>query len=403
MVLGDRQIAVDPELGRFLIASPLPQAGNLRVTYSALRPASIPTQAFDISQPARMTRLGRVDDPAPYTLDLRAPRHASDRIGQKHFDNQGFFFSPGRIIANRRPNVLPPGSESGRFSFDDRPLALANGETGVALQLMDGFDGTPLTRLKLAGRELEFCGTPRGCTIRIRGSSITDPTFRPQLTVRAADLSDFSAPRTPEGGAMTLASTEVAIDPQLGRFVLDLGAIAAKAEDVRVDYLLAPAARIEDAAPFAFAPPAPEAFAFAGDGAVLRLRDAFDGTPIAVAMRLGKALAEYHGTERGWRILHNGADLSPTLPAELRPLDDVTVPVPPGRIAIDPERGRFKLPAGLLALGDVIRVSFAAEDASARAERFASFAQQIARALPAGVVPVIIDARRSPTNPATLI
>lgn len=402
MVLGDRQIAVDPELGRFLIASPLPQAGNLRVTYSALRPASIPTQAFDISQPARMTRLGQADDPAPYTIDLRAPRHASDRIGQKHFDNQGFFFSPGRIIANRRPNVLPPGSESGRFSFDDRPLSLADGETGVALQLMAGFDGAPLTRLKLAGRELEFCGTPRGCTIRIRGSSITDPTFRPQLTVRAADLSDFSAPRTPEGGAMTLAPTEVAIDPQLGRFVLDLGAIAAKAEEVRVDYLLAPAVRIEDAAPFAF-PAAPEAFAFAGDGTVLRLRDAFDGTPIAVAVRLGKALADYHGTERGWRILRNGIDLSATLPAELRSLDDVAVAASPGRIAIDPERGRFKLPAGLLAPGDVVRVSFAAEDAGARAERFASFAQQIARGLPAGVVPVIIDARSSPTNPATLI
>jgi hypothetical protein len=201
---------------------------------------------------------------------------------------------------------------------------------------------------------------------------------------------------------MTLAPTEVAIDPQLGRFVLDLAASDAKAEDVRVDYLLAPAVRIDEAAPFAFGPVAPEAFAFAGDGAVLPLRDAFDGTPILVAVRLGKALADYHGTERGWRILQGGTDLSATLPAELRSLDDVTVPVPPGRIAIDPERGRLKLPAGLLAPGDVIRVSFAAEDASAQAERFASFAQQIPRGLPAGVVPVIIDTRSSPKNPLTL-
>ena len=109
LVLGARQVAVDPELGRFLIASPLPQAGNLRVTYSALRPGSIPSQAFDISRPARMSCLGRADDPAPYTADLRAPRRVSDRIGQKHFDNHGFFFSPGRIVANQRPNALPPG------------------------------------------------------------------------------------------------------------------------------------------------------------------------------------------------------------------------------------------------------------------------------------------------------
>jgi hypothetical protein len=380
----------------------LPQAGNLRATYSALRPASIPTQAFDISRPARITSLGRADDPAPYTVDLRAPRHVSDRIGQKHFDNHGFFFSPGRIIANQPPNALPLGSESGRFSFDNRPLALADGASGIALQLMDGLDGAPLTRAKLAGHELEFCGMPRGFTIRIRGSSITDPGFRPQLTVRAADLSDFGNPLTPTGGAMTLAPTEVAVDPQLGRFILDLAGIDAKAEEVRVDYLLASAVRIEDAAPFALAPAAPEAFAFAADGAALILRDAFDGTPIAVALRLGRALGDYHGGARGWRILRNGADLSATSSAELRSLEDVTVPTPPGLVAIDPERGRFKLPAGLLAPGDVIRVSFAAEDVSAQAERFAGFARQIPGGLPAGVVPVVKDTRTSPKNPATL-
>jgi phage tail-like protein len=402
LVLGARQVAVDPELGRFLIASPLPQAGNLRVTYSALHPASIPTQAFDISRPARMTRLGRADDPAPYTADLRAPRHVSDRIGQKHYDNHGFFFSPGRIVTNQRPNTLPPDSESERFSFDNRPLTVADSRTGVTLQLMDGFDGAPLTRAKLAGEELEFCSTPRGFTIRIRGLSITDPAFRPQLTVRAADLSDFSNPTIPGGGAMTLAPTDVAIDPQLGRFILDLAAIDAKAEEVRVDYLLASAVRIEDAAPFAFGLIAPEAFAFAGDGTVSTLRDAFDGTPVAVALRLGRTMAAYHGSARGWRILHNDIDLSATLLAELRSLDNVTTPVAPGLIAIDLERGRFKLPPGLLAPGDVIRVSFAAEDVSAQAERFASFAQQIPRGLPAGVVPVIIDTRSRPKNPLTL-
>jgi hypothetical protein len=267
---------------------------------------------------------------------------------------------------------------------------------------MDGFDGAPLTRAKLAGRELEFCGMPRGFTIRIRGASVTDPAFRPQLTVRAADLSDFGNPLSPEGSAMTLAPTDLAVDPQLGRFILDLAGIDAKAEEVRVDYLLASAVRIEEATPFALAPAAPEAFAFAGDGTVVSLRDAFDGTPIPVALRLGRALADYHGSARGWRILRNGADVSATLSAELRSLDDVTAPAPPGLVAIDPERGRFKLPAGLLAPGDVIRVSFAAEDVSAQAERFASFARQVPRGLPAGVVPVVIDTRTGPTNPATL-
>jgi hypothetical protein len=201
---------------------------------------------------------------------------------------------------------------------------------------------------------------------------------------------------------MTLAPIDLAVDPQLGRFILDLAALAATAEDLRVDYLLAPAARIEDAAPFAFAPAAPEAFAFAADGGIRPLRDAFDGTPIAVAVRLGGAIGDYHGTARGWRILRNGVDLGATLPAELRSLDDVAAPVTPGRIAVDPERGRFKLPAGLLAPGDVIRVSFAAEDVNAQAARFASFAQQISHGLPAGVVPVVVDSRATFQNPATL-
>jgi hypothetical protein len=39
---------------------------------------------------------------------------------------------------------------------------------------------------------------------------------------------------------------------------------------------------------------------------------------------------------------------------------------------------------------------------SAQAEGFAGFARQIARGLPAGVVPVVIDTRTGPKNPATL-
>src|SRR4030095_8308046 len=140
--------------------------GNLRVTYSELVPSSTRSQAFHIGDPGRMAQLGRPDDPAPYSLDLRAPRRASERIGQKHFDNLGVFFMPGRVIANRRPNVLPPHSESGRFSFDNRPIAVGDVQ-GIALQLFDAYTGAPITRRVLAGHEADFCGTGRGFPIRL--------------------------------------------------------------------------------------------------------------------------------------------------------------------------------------------------------------------------------------------
>ena len=246
LVVAANQVAVDPVLGRFSMVGPLPVTGNLRVTYSELVPASIRSQAFQIGDPGRMSQLGRPDDPAPYSLDLRAPRRASERIGQKHFDNLGLFFMPGRVIANRCPNVLPPQSESGRFSFDNRPIALVDTQ-GIALQLLDAYTGAPITRRLLAGREADFCGTVRGFTIRIRGTSITDPAFAPAVRVRAANLTDFGAPTDANGAPLVLAPTDIAVDPQLGRFRLDLAALDARAEDVRVDYLLGPATRVHRA------------------------------------------------------------------------------------------------------------------------------------------------------------
>jgi phage tail-like protein len=399
LVVAANQVAVDPVLGRFSLVAPLPLAGNLRVTYSELVPASIRSQAFHIGDPARMAQLGRPDDPAPYSLDLRAPRLASERIGQKHFDNLGLFFVPGRVIANRRPNVLPPQSESGRFSFDNRPIAFADTQ-GIGLQLMDAYTGAPITRRLLAGREAEFCGTLRGFTIRIGSTSVTDPAFAPAVKVRAANLTDFAAPVDVNGAPLVLAPTDIAVDPQLGRFRLDLAALDARAEDIRVDYLLAPATRVQGADAGSLSPLVPEAFAFAADGASTPIRDAFDGVSLSVAFRLGKSLTEYHGTLRGWTIYRNGAPITATLTAELGDLENLSPPVPAGRIGIDPQRGRFKFPAGFLAPGDRITVDYAFEDVPERERVFQNVAQRLPRALPAGIVAVLFDTRRDQVDPA---
>jgi phage tail-like protein len=401
LVIATRQVAVDPDLGRFRIADPKPQAGNLLVTFHELLPASVRPQSFAINDPAVMVRLGRSDDPVPSTLDLHAPRRVTDRTGRAHHDNHGFFCTPAVVAADRRPSPLPPEDTSGRFSFDDRPLAPGDAE-GVPLQLLDGLDGTPLTRDRLDGHERELCGTPRGFSIRVRGVDITDPAFRPPLRVLAADLSDMDAPTDTGGTPMTLGPADVAVDPQLGRFRMDLASLTAAPEEVRVDYLLALAARVEDANPNSLSPAIPEVMAFSADGGLVRLLDGFDGTPISVAVRLGRPDGRYHGSARGWVVRHNGTDVHATLAADLGDLDDLDAPVPAGRITIDPDRGRLKFPAGFLAPGDRVTVSFSFADPVDEAQRFDSLAQRLPRVLPAGVVPVLIDSRPRPVDPATL-
>lgn len=396
-----KQVAVDPALGRFLIVNPLPLAGNLTVDFQTLVPASVSVQTFDIRDPARMDRLNRSDDPAPYTLDFRAPRKPGDKIGRQHFDNHGFFFTVGHPVANQTPNALPPGSQTGRFTFDNRPLASSDND-GIALQLLDGIDGSPLTRRSLQGREKLFCGTPRGFSIRILGRDICDPAFQPKVTVRSADLSNFSQPKDPNGGNLVLAPTGVAVDPQLGRFLLNLAALGATAEQLRVDFLLGPFKNIALSVAFPLSSATKEIFAFAPDGSIVRLRDGFDGTPISIKIRLGATVADFHGKARGWMIWRNGVEIGGTLQSELKSLDDFTTAVTPGKVAIDPERGRLKFAAGFLTPGDQIAVSFSYEDAIEEEQRFSSFSQRLARVLPAGVMPVLIDSRQAKVDPTTL-
>lgn len=395
------QIAIDPELGRFKIVSPIPLAGNLRVDFQILVSASVAVQTFDLRDPNQITRLNRSDDTAPHTLDIRRPRRATDRIGRYHFDNVGFFFTFGRRVRNQRPNVLPPDSESGNFTFDGRLLGLGD-TAGVALQLQDGIDGAPLTRRKLERAVEEYCGTTRGFTIRVSGIDLCSADFQPPVTLRAADLSDFADPRTPAGAPMILTPNHVAVDPQLGRFKLDLAGLGIAAEEIRVDYLLAPAQNHQGRAPTVLSETVHALFGFDPQGKMIVLRDGEDGMPILVKRRLGAALADFHGKSRGWTVYRNGVDVSGTLVSEEKDLEDPATPVTPGRLAVDLDRGRFKFPAGFFSPTDVIAVDYSDEETEAEAQLLTSFLQRSPRLLPAGVVPVAIDTRIPHVDPQVL-
>ncbi|MFI9561189.1 hypothetical protein [Nonomuraea endophytica] len=389
LTIGERQIAIDPEFGRFRILSPPVLAGDLRVSFNVLAPGRIAAQTMPVADPFALARIGRADDPVPAVLDLRAPRDVTDAVGRSHFDNLGLFVTPARVAAGHRPNTLPPGSESGRFSFDDRPLEPSDA-AGVRLQLLDGFDGRPLTRARLDGAEALFSGTSRGFAIRIGGLDITDPAFRPVVRVFAADLSDFATPRRPGGGPLPLTSSDVAVDPQLGRVLLD-PALGVLGQGIRVDYLTAPATRADDVIATRPEDEPPELRLCAVDGGPAELVDGFDGTPVRTAVRLGVPLAAFHGTDRGWRVARDGVDVTGQLTPEL---GDVTAPAPSGRMTVDPERGLLRFPAGFVTAAQRVSVSFSHPGRAEQARRFGSLARQLPRVLPAGVVPVLIDTRR---------
>ena len=397
LVIPAGTVAIDPELGRFKIVSPVPLTADVSVDFQALVPASIPVETFDVGDPLRMRQLGRSDDPAPRTADLRASRRTTDGLGRHHFDNLGLFFTFGRRIRFERPNVLPPGSQSGWFTFDGTALAAGN-VAGIPLQLLDGLDGSPITRMKLAGHEREFCGTPRGFSILVRRIDICDPAFTPSVTLRAADLSDFAQPKTASGAGLTLGPADVAVDPQLGRFLVNLTGLGATAEQFRVDYLLGPAEPVLDRRAVPVVSTVPELLAVDADR--VALRDGSDGTPIAIKLRLGSSLADFHDLARGWVIKQNGANLSGGLTPVLQALESLTTPVAVGTVAVDPDRGRFKCPAGLVTLADRITIDCHLEPRAAETQVLTSVAQRLSRLLPAGVVPVSIDSRQEFVDPA---
>jgi phage tail-like protein len=365
---------------------------------------------IDITSAQGLERLGRSDDTASYSIDLRAPRHSRDTIGQKHFDNLGFFLTPSRVVVNQRPNALPAGSVRGRFTFDSRALEPGD-DRGIRLQLLDGLDGRPITRRTLDGRERDFCGTRRGFTIRVHDISITDPTRVPPLVIRAANLEDFDHPIDPDGNDLPLEPSargdeprvHVAIDPEAGRFFINLNIVKATADDLRVDYLLGAVDENELGEAFPLSSDGRPRFAFSTDGTPAPLRDAFDGTPIAVSLGLGVPVSDYHGTARGWRIFHNGKDATALLAVEIGELpDDGEDVVPEGRVVVDPARGRLQFAPEFLAPGDRVHVSAAFEREATLERVVGNLRQRLPQALPAGVVPVLIDARKRSIDPAHL-
>jgi hypothetical protein len=399
LVLAANQVAVDPVLGRFQIVSPAPARASLTTDYEELVPASLGRETFDLRDPAPITRLGLADDPAPYTIDLRSPRQPSESFGRMHFDNYGLLFTPGRVIVGGRPNLLADGPPT-VFSFDGRPLA-AGDTAGVALQLQDGLDGTPLTRAKLSGREAEYCGASRGFAIRISGLNLLDAGLGMAVNIKAADLSNPAAPLDAKGAVLVLAGNDVAVDPQLGRFVLNLAVLGTSSSQIRVDYLLGPARVVRNAAP-AVVDSSAGLFSFSSDGVRIPLRDGFDGTLIASKLKLGRDVAEFHGTPRGWVVRRNGVDVSGTLTASIQPLESPAA-VSAATIAINPARGRLQFPPGVFAAGDVVTVDFNYEDLASEYQLLQGFAQRAPRLAPAGVTAVIVDSRKVPVDPAVLL
>ncbi|MFI7128808.1 hypothetical protein ACIBQ1_24105 [Nonomuraea sp. NPDC050153] len=359
---------------------------------ASLRPGTAGIVTAPVADPAALAGLGRADDVVPTVLDVRAPLAVTDAAGRAHFDNLGLFATPARVAADRRPAEL--GGGDGRLTFDDRPVAPGDTQ-GVRLQLLDGIDGTPLTRSKLDGAVPRFAGTPRGFAIRIGGVDVTDPAFRPAVRVLAADLTDFAAPRRPGGGPLTPAPTDIAVDPQLGRILLDPAALGVSAQAVRVDHLTAPAVRAAGVTAGPARADTPAVRSLTVDGFPAELVDALDGTPVRAALRLGVPLAAFHGTDRGWRIARNGADVTAQLTPLLADLDRLDLAVAPGNLAIDPVRGLLAFPQGFVTAADTVTAVFSHPGRAAQARLFDSLAQRLPKIVPAGVTPVVIDTRHA--------
>lgn len=174
----------------------------------------------DVGDLDAIHRLGRVDDDAPYTVDVSSPRHATDRAGRMSFDAQIFFCVPAVVRTGRRPARL--SAAPGAFTFADH-------DDG-AFPLLDGFSGSPLTRAALAADPAAFAGTRRGFAFRVRGTDSGAP-------VVAADLTDPADPRRSGGEPLIPTGTEIAVDPETGRFLADPVALGARDGELTVDYL----------------------------------------------------------------------------------------------------------------------------------------------------------------------
>jgi len=93
------------------------------------------------------------------------------------------------VVTRRDRPVGEESPASGHFHFrDDRALQ----------PLFDAVTGRPITRATLAGHETEYAGVQGRFTLEERGSDLFTRPVAPYTAV-AADLTDFSNPRTPGG------------------------------------------------------------------------------------------------------------------------------------------------------------------------------------------------------------
>ncbi|MDY7090505.1 MAG: hypothetical protein SYR96_36125, partial [Actinomycetota bacterium] len=145
------------------------------------------------------------------------------------------FCTPSVVVAGAHPAPLADGSGAFTVAEVDRgPVAL-----------VDGFDAAPLTRAALDADPGAYVGTPRGFTFRVRGAGLTSP-------VVPADLDDPAQPRDTAGDPLTVAATEIAVDPETGRFLIDPAGLGIRVGELTVDYLLAaPADPVAEAQTFA--------------------------------------------------------------------------------------------------------------------------------------------------------
>jgi hypothetical protein len=157
---------------------------------------------------------------------------------------------------------------------------------------------------------------------------------------------------------------------------------------------MAPVARTTGATPATVGSPGSNTFAFAADGRAAPLRDGFDGTPLAVKLRIGSVIGDYHGKLRGYRIFVNGTDITNgSLTPQVAVIDGPTTAAA-GKLVVDLDRGRFATPPGTIAASAVVTVEFSSADSDAETRVFASLVQRLSQLVPAGIVPVVVDTRK---------
>ena len=224
-------VAVDPRSAASSLGEPPPLAGNLRVDLPRagrrLDPAADARRARPADRGAARTQRrprplhARPARPAPRDRPHRAPAlrqprpvlHARGRVREPAAER----------AAARHARAGASRSTTGRWRWATPRASRCSCSTGSTAR-----------RLRAGGSP-----APRGRSRSARGSPTASPLRRSAARRRRPDATSRATRRRRRPLALT---ADVAVDPQLGRFLLDLDG-ARRADEVRVDYLLASAPR----------------------------------------------------------------------------------------------------------------------------------------------------------------